>query len=167
MVKMKITRHEKPATTNGEPTSIASSFPEFELRSTQGETVTKADLSGNYTLISVVPDINTRVCSLSTKKFNGDIDNFPNINFLTISTNTSEQQQNWCAAEGVAKMKLLSDSEGSLGKKVGIFVEDGKIDARSIWILNPNGEVAYRELIVEQSNEPDYQAALEFLNENK
>lgn len=166
-MKLKITRHEKPTSTNGEPISIASRFPEFELKSTQGETITNTDISGKYTLISVVPDINTRVCSLSTKKFNKDVDAFPDINFLTISTNTVEQQQDWCAAEGVTKMKLLSDKDGSLGKKVGIFVEDGNVDARSIWILNPNGEVAYRELIIEQTNEPNYQAALEFLKKNK
>lgn len=167
MIAVRITRHEQPTTTNGEPTEIESSFPEFELKGTQGETVKSSDISGKYTLISVVPDINTRVCSLSTKKFNEDVDSFPNINFLTISTNTIEQQQDWCAAEGVTKMKLLSDAEGSLGKSIGIFVEDGRVDARSIWILDPDGEVAYRELIIEQSNEPNYQAALDFLNKNK
>lgn len=163
---MKITRHEEPTTTNGEPIKIGTIFPDFKLKNTQESFVQNGDIFGNYTLISFVPDINTRVCSISTKKFNQDVDKFPEINFLTISTNSTEQQMDWCAAEGVKKMKLLSDENGNLGKSMGIFVDDGAVDARSIWILDSKGKVAYCELIVEQTNEPNYQAALDFLSQN-
>ena len=55
-----------------------------------------------------MPDINTSVCSIQTKTFNKTMDQFPDVNFLTISTNTIKDQQNWCAAEGVKNMQLMS-----------------------------------------------------------
>lgn len=117
------------------------------------------------TLISVVPDINTRICSISTKHFNQEVDKFAQINFYTISTNTLDQQKDWCAAEGVAKLELLSDADADFGKKMGLYVADKNIDARSIWIVDVDGKVLYQELLSEQKNEPDYQKALAFLTE--
>lgn len=157
---MKITMHGKPLETNGQPPQIGDQFPKFELTTTTAQKISSAKITGKYTLISFVPDINTRVCSLSTKKFNQAIDNFPNINFLTISTNTPEQQKNWCAAEGVTKMKLVSDQDHVLGQDLGLYVAAGKFDSRSVWLLNPAGKIIYRELIIEQSNEPAYSQAL-------
>ncbi len=111
-----------------------------------------------------MPDIDTRVCSLSTKRFNQEVDKYNNINFYTISTNTLEQQKDWCAAEGVAKLELLSDATAEFGKAMGLYVEEKGIDARSIWIVDTKGTVLYQELLAEQSNEPNYAKALEFLD---
>ncbi|KRL37471.1 thiol peroxidase [Liquorilactobacillus uvarum] len=163
---MEITRHGELGRTNGNPYGIGEVFPSVSLDSGNFERVDASDLKGKYVLISIVPDIDTRVCSLSTKKFNQEADKFENIGFYTISTNSVAKQQQWCAAEGVERMKLLSDLNGQLGKKLGIYVEKTGNDARSIWILDKKGRVAYRELITEQSNEPDYQKALAFLREH-
>ncbi|WP_311407745.1 thiol peroxidase [Liquorilactobacillus uvarum] len=163
---MEITRHGELGRTNGDPYRIGEVFPSVSLDSGNLERVDASNLKGKYILISIVPDINTRVCSLSTKKFNQEADKFENIGFYTISTDPVAKQQQWCAAEGVKKMKLLSDLNGKLGKKLGLYVEKTENDARSIWILDKEGRVAYRELITEQSDEPDYQKALAFLKEH-
>ncbi|KRL05724.1 peroxiredoxin [Liquorilactobacillus oeni] len=160
---MKITMHQKPLVTNGEPPIVGNTFPDFSLKNIHQEMISLKKLAKENTLISVVPDVNTRVCSLSTKIFNEKVDDFPAINFLTISTNSSTEQKNWCAAENVAKMQLLSDEQGSFGKMLGLYVPDKRIDARSVWIIDHKGKIIYRELIVEQSNEPDYATALEFI----
>ncbi|GAJ26707.1 thiol peroxidase [Liquorilactobacillus sucicola DSM 21376 = JCM 15457] len=160
---MKITRHGEAGQTNGIPFEVKAVFPNVTLEAQGDGKVNISNLRGKYTLVSVVPDINTRVCSLSTKKFNQEADQFAKINFYTVSTNTVAEQEQWCAAEGVEKMQLLADHDGQLGRKLGIYVEESHTDARSIWILDQKGRIVYRELIVEQSNEPNYQKALEFL----
>lgn len=157
---MQISMHGEPLTTNGQPPVVGEQFPEFALKTSDSQSLGLTDLSGKVTLISVVPDIDTRVCSLSTKKFNQKVDQFPGINFLTISTNTPEQQQNWCAAADVTKIRLVSDQEHQLGEKLGIYVATKGIDSRSIWILDENGRIVYRELIIEQTNEPAYSQVL-------
>ncbi len=139
-------------------------MPAFAVKDAADTVKTGTQLFTKVSLISVVPDIDTRVCSLSTKRFNQEVDKYNNINFYTISTNTLEQQKNWCAAEGVAKLELLSDATAEFGKAMGLYVEEKGIDARSIWIVDTKGTVLYQELLAEQSNEPNYAKALEFLD---
>lgn len=139
-------------------------MPAFAVKDAADTVKTGTQLFTKVSLISVVPDIDTRVCSLSTKRFNQEVDKYNNINFYTISTNTLEQQKDWCAAEGVAKLELLSDATAEFGKAMGLYVEEKRIDARSIWIVDTKGTVLYQELLAEQSNEPNYAKALEFLD---
>lgn len=160
---MQVNFHGESLTTNGEPPKLGQVLPEFTVQTADGSALTSADLTGKYTLISVVPDINTRVCSISTKHFNQTMDQFSGIRFLTVSTNTIEQQQAWCAAEGVTKMELVSDAKHDFGTAMGLFIDAKQLDARSVWIINPQGKIAYRELIDEQTNEPDYASALAYL----
>lgn len=160
---MEITRHGTAITTNGNPTALGAKLPAFTVHDSSGQPVKTEDLGRRLTLISVVPDINTRVCSISTKHFNQDMDAFDNVDFYTISTNTPQEQQSWCAVENVKKMKLLSDQTGDFGKAMGLFVADNHTDARSVWVVDGTGTVKYRELITEQTHEPDYASALAYL----
>ncbi|WDF83146.1 peroxiredoxin [Lacticaseibacillus pabuli] len=160
---MEITRHGEKQETNGNVPALGHKVPDFAVTTAEGTKLTAADLKGEYTLISVVPDINTRVCSISTKTFNKSVDEFKNVHFLTVSTNTNKEQEDWCAAEGVKSMKLVSDADHNFGDAFGLYVPSNGTDARSVWILNPDDEIAYREVITEQTEEPDYSAALAYL----
>lgn len=160
---MEITFHGVASQTTKMPPKVGEILPEFKVLA-PNKTLTTQDLLTKTTLISVVPDINTSVCSISTKHFNQEVDKYQNFNFYTISTNTLAEQADWCAVEGVEKMQLLSDATAEFGKALGLYVADKKIDARSIWVVDQNGKVLYQELIKEQTNEPDYQTALGFLD---
>lgn len=130
---------------------------------------TLSDLAGNQVqlskltkpvLISVFPDINTSVCSLQTKHFNAEAAKHSEIDFLSISNNTAEEQKNWCAAEGV-DMTILSD-RGDFGKSYGLVLEEGPIAgrlARSVFVVK-NGEIVYSEILEEITDEPNYEKAL-------
>lgn len=160
---MEITKKGQSLQTLGTTPTLGQQVNDFVVYDKNEQAQTPTSLFDKLTLISVVPDINTRVCSLSTKRFNEEVDQFAGINFYTISTNEPADQQAWCAAENVEKMQLLSDKDGSFGKAFGLYEPINKFDARSIWIIDQSGTVVYRELITEQVNEPDYQAALTFL----
>lgn len=161
---MQVTMKNEPLSTNGEPPKVGMQLPDFKVKKADGSSVSLADLGNQPTLVSVVPNINTSVCSISTKHFNSEVDNFDGFNFFTISTNTPVEQKNWCATEGVKKMKLLSDESHDFGKNMGLYIESVGLDARSIWIVDSNKKILYRELIKELTNEPNYDAAIEFLN---
>ena len=157
---MKITRHDEPLSTNGTPVDVNGVFPEFTVQNAKGENVSSSDLLKKVTFISVVPDINTSVCSISTKKFNQDVDKYSNIAFYTVSTNTIEEQANWCAAEGV-EMEMLHDTEDSFGAAYGLYIPEMGRLARAIFVIDPEGTLVYEEIVSEVSSEPDYQQALE------
>ena len=139
--KMQITRHDQPLETIGTPPKVGEQLPVFELVDADHQTRTTQQLLGKRTLISIVPDIN----------------------FYTVSTNTVEQQQAWCAAEGVQLMQILSDEALSFGKALNLYVPSNNTLQRSIMIVEADGTISYEELIVEQTDEPNYAAALEFL----
>ncbi|KRK64232.1 thiol peroxidase [Companilactobacillus tucceti DSM 20183] len=152
-------------TTLGQPPLVGENFPDFKALDKDGNTVKLSDLLDKPLLISVVPDINTRVCSIQTKHFNTEVDGHSEINFITISTNTIEQQSNWCAAEGVKNMKMLSDVDHDFGKNSKLWIEDKDILARSVWVVDTNKQVIYSEILKVQTNEPDYNKVLDQIDQ--
>lgn len=154
---MNITSHgEKIATIN--PT-ISVDAPDFELTDLKGNKIKLSKLE-KPVLISVFPDINTRVCSLQTKHFNLEAAKHSEIDFLSISNNTADEQKNWCAAEDV-DMTILAD-DGTFGKAYGLILNGGPLEgrlARSVFVIK-NGQIVYSEVLSELSDEPNYEKAL-------
>jgi thiol peroxidase len=143
-----------------QPLEVGAELPHFKLETADGEVIKTRDLLGKKTLISVVPDINTSVCSLQTRRFNQEADNYPDWQFITVSTNTPAQQADWCAVEGVENITLLSDEQESFGYATGLYVPAAAFDARAIYIVDENGIVTYRQIVDVIGEEPDYDAAL-------
>lgn len=163
---MKITRHDKPFATLTDIPEIGEQFPNFTVTNRAGEKVQLTDLLNQPLLISVVPNINTSVCSLQTKHFNEEVDQYAGINFVTISTNTPEQQAQWCAAQNVKKMQLLSDVKQNFGQQTHLLMDDSGLLARSVWVINTDGQITYREVVSEMTNEPKYDQVLDQINQN-
>ena len=67
---MEVTFKGTAVTTNAEPTAVGAQLPLFTVVDEAGQEFGPQDFRGKITLISVVPDVNTRVCSLSTKWYN-------------------------------------------------------------------------------------------------
>lgn len=133
--------------------------PDFTLSDLKGNQITLSNLT-KPVLISIFPDINTSVCSLQTKHFNQEAAKHDEIEFLSLSNNTAEEQKNWCAAEGV-EMTILAD-DGQFGEKYGLVLNDGPLPgrlARAVYVVK-NGEITYSEILAELTDEPNYEAAL-------
>lgn len=144
----------------GNPPEVSEELPHFKLYDADNQKVKTRDLLGKATLISVVPDINTRVCSLQTKKFNQTMDQYKDVHFITVSTNSIKEQAAWCAAEGVENMDMMSDSEESFGYEMKLLVPTEGVLARSIFLINAEGQIVYRQMVEEQTDEPNYLAAI-------
>lgn len=133
--------------------------PDFSLKDLKGNTVTLSELT-KPVLITVFPDINTSVCSLQTKRFNLEASQHDEIDFLSISNNTADEQKNWCAAEGV-DMTILADT-GVFGEAYGLKMTEGPLAgrlARAVLVVK-SGQVVYHEVCNEITAEPNYEAAL-------
>lgn len=157
---MRITINGEPRQLLGTPPTVGDRLPKFTFTNKDGKTQDSSQLLGKPTVLSVVPDINTPVCSLQTKRFNEEVDQFPDINFLTISTNSVADQQKWCAAEGVKNMQLVSDASKSFGKASGLLLPEDGILARSVWLINKDGIITYRQIVKELVDEPNYDQVL-------
>jgi thiol peroxidase len=162
---MDLTFKGEAVSTLGQPPVVGDNFPDFTVINKDGNKVQLDDLLDKPLLISVVPDINTSVCSIQTKRFNSEIDGHEEINFVTISKNTVDEQSNWCAAEGVKNMQMLSDADHDFGKKTGLLIDSMGILARSVWVVDTNKQIIYSEILQEETNQPTYDKVLDQLDE--
>lgn len=157
---MKITLKGNPVELEGVQPIIGDKAPSFSLQDLKDNTVELTTSINQPLIISVVPDIDTSVCALQTKRFNQEAATETGINFVTISNNTKEEQSNWCAAEGV-EMTMLRDSDLEFAKNYGLLIPAIDRLARAIFVVDTTGTIVYEEITPEVSQEPDYTKALE------
>jgi thiol peroxidase len=70
-------------------------------------------------------------------------------------------QKRWCGNAGIEKVKTLSDyQDRSFGLNYGVLIKELKLLARSVFVIGKDGKVAYREIVREVTDEPDYESAL-------
>lgn len=160
---MKVKFNGEEVELEGNPPQVGDQLPKFKLFNQNGEKVKLAQLLGKPLLLSVVPDLQTPVCSTQTHKFNQQADHYPNATFITISNNTIDQQKDWCGAEGVINLQVLSDEELSFGYATNLYLPNMGVLARTILVADADGKITYEEIVAEVANEPDYVATLKAL----
>ena len=84
---MKVKFNGEEVELEGNPPQVGDQLPKFKLFDQNGEKVKLAQLLGKPLLLSVVPDLQTPVCSTQTHKFNQQADHYPDATFVTISNN--------------------------------------------------------------------------------
>jgi thiol peroxidase len=118
-------------------------------------------------LFSVVPSLDTPVCSQQTKKFNDAVAALGDkATSYTISLDMPFAMKRFCEAEGVQNMKNLSDLHNqSFGKSYGVLIEGLPIPllSRAIFVIDKNNKVAYCEYVPEVGQHPNYEKAIEAL----
>lgn len=158
---------ERPLELQGSPAQLQQQAPEFKVADQNFKTVKLSDFAGKTVLLSVVPSIDTGVCSIQTKKFNQQVASLPkDVVILTISTDLPFAQKRFCQKEQVDKLQVLSDAVwGDFGSSYGLRIKDMGILTRAILIIDNKGTLVYQQLVPLLSQEPDYTAALNKLNE--
>lgn len=156
---MEITKKGTPYKLKGVQPKVGDKAPDFKAENLADAMVELNDFSGKVVLISVIPDIDTRVCALQAKEFNKIASELEGVQLITISNNTKEEQAEWCAGKDIS-MEMLHDSELNFGEAYGLVMEELEKLARSVFVINPRGEITYQEIVAEMSSEPDYDQAI-------
>ena len=75
----------------------------------------------------------------------------------------------FCTTEGIDNLTIASDYyEKDFGKAYNILMCDNKLKgllARTIFIVDRSGEIVYKEIVPEVTDEPNYEAVLEAIKE--
>ncbi|MEJ7173164.1 thiol peroxidase [Staphylococcus caprae] len=156
-----VTFKNNPVTLLGQQVNEGETAPNFTVLDNGLNQVTLDNYKGKKKLISVVPSIDTGVCDQQTRKFNEEASQEDGI-VLTISVDLPFAQKRWCASNGLDNVITLSDHKDlSFGKNFGVVMEELRLLARSVFVLNENNKVVYKEIVSEGTNFPDFDAALE------
>lgn len=146
----------------GKKVTVGDKAPPFKVVNAAFKAVNLTDYRNKTVLISVVPSIDTGICSLQTKRFNSEVATLPdNVVLLTISTDLPFAQKRYCQQEQIDKLMVLSDAVWrDFGSNYGLLIKDMGLLARAVIIIDRNGKVAYQQLVADLAKEPDYEDAL-------
>ena len=163
LLMVKVTFKNDPVTLIGNEVKVGDSAPDFTVLTTDFNPVTLADSKGKIRLISVVPSIDTGVCSKQTQKFNEEASSLgKDVQVLTISVDLPPAQKRWSEAGGIDSLQMLSDHRDfSFGEAYGVGIEELRLLARSIFVVDQNDKVTYVEYVSEVTDHPNYEKALE------
>src|SRR5438874_13472951 len=107
-----------PKTLVGPQIKAGDKAPDFKCLNSSLGAVTLADTPAKARMFSVVPSLDTPVCSTQTKKFEDGIKGLGDkAACYTVSLDLPFAQKRFCSGEGIATMKTPSDvANHSFGK---------------------------------------------------
>jgi len=157
-----VTLRGKPVTLVGESVKVGDAAPDFVAVAQDMSEKRLSDYKGKFVVLSVVPSVDTKVCSIQTKKFNESVGALKtNSVVLTVSMDLPMAQKRYCAAQGVDKVVMLSDfRHWDFAEHWGLRIKESGLLARAVYVIDPSGRVVYAEVVPELTTEPDYDAAL-------
>jgi thiol peroxidase len=159
-----VTFKGNPLTAVGPQLKAGDKAPDFACLTQGLEIVGIAKTPAKARMFSVVPSLDTPVCSAQTKKFEEGIAALGDkVACYTISLDMPFAQKRFCGAENIKTMQTLSDVHNrSFGQNYGVLIEGLPLAllARSVFVLDKTGKIAYAEYVKEVTDHPNYDAAL-------
>ncbi len=157
-----------PVTLLGSEVKVGDKAPDFTALAGLGAPVGLGDLKGKVKVFNVVLSVDTPVCDTQTKRFNKEAAGLgDDVEIVTISMDLPFALKRYCAAEGIDRVKTLSDYQNaSFGEAYGVLIKENRLLARSIFVVDKNDKVRHTEIVGEITQEPDYEAALKAVKES-
>lgn len=159
-----ITLKGNPCNTCGDLPAVGADAPAFELVGGDLGTVTNSDFAGKNVVLSIVPSLDTPVCSISATKFNESAGELADTVIVNVSVDLPFAQKRFCESNNVEHVTTLSGFRCSkFGQDYGVEIVDGPLKGlycRAIVVINGEGKVVYNQLVPEIAEEPNYDAAL-------
>ena len=144
---------------------VGSNAPDFTLMNQDREPVTLSHLKGKPVVLAFFPAAFSSVCQKELCTFRDSMDalNKASAQVFGISVDTFFALKAF-QDQQMLKFPLLSDFNKEVIREYGVFNEDmiglKGIAKRSVFVLDKDGVVRYREVLDDARNEPDYQKVL-------
>jgi thiol peroxidase len=142
---------------------VGDSAPNFRLIANDWSSKSLSDYQGKVKILSIVPSLDTSVCSAQTRRFNAEASALdPSIVILTVSADLPYAQKRWCGAEGVERVITLSDHKDmNFATSYGVHVVDLRITQRAAFVVDQHNVVQYVEYVHAIGDEVSFTAILE------
>lgn len=142
---------------------VGEKAPDFVLAANDLSPRSLKDYAGKVLVLVCVPSLDTPVCDMEVRRFNTEAAALSDtVKIVAASCDLPFAQARWCGAAGVTAVESASDHKDvSLGKQYGVLIQELRLLARAIFVIAPDGTLAYSQLVPEVTHEPDYAAVLE------
>lgn len=139
---------------------------DFELVAQDLKRVSLNSFEGKMKILNIFPSLDTGVCAKSVEEFQDRLKNFSDLVLIHISKDLPFAQGRFCASKGFKGAVTLSAFDSTFGKDYGLLIENGPLKgllARCVILLDEHNKVLYQELVHEITQEPNYGALIEHL----
>lgn len=160
---MAITFGGDKVTLVGKQVEVGDTAPTFKATKNDLSEFNSEDLKGKVVVYSIAPSLDTSVCAIQAKKFNHDaLDLSDDVVIVTITEDLPFAQARFCANEDIENLEMVSDyKEREFGEKYGFLMDEHKLLARGVVVVDKEGKVSYVEYVPEVTDEVDFDSALE------
>ena len=158
-----ITLKGNPVHTVGKLPAVGTQAKDFTLTAVDLTEKTFEDFKGKYIIMNIFPSVNTGICSKSVRTFNQDAASLHNTIVLCISKDLPFAQKQFCGAEGIDHVVMLSDFRNDFGNIYNVQMVDGAMRgllSRAVIVVDPEDKIIYEQQVPEIGQEPDYAGAL-------
>lgn len=159
-IDKKITFMGNPLTLIGTEIKVGDTMPAGAIVLTNDLKPFDIAKEAGVKIIMTVPSLDTPVCDTQVRKFNEKAASLK-AKVFAVSADLPFAQARWCGAAGIKNVITLSDhSKMALADALGVHVKELRLLARTVFVIDAAGKVAYRQIVPEIASEPDYDAAL-------
>lgn len=160
-----VTIKGNPLTLIGPELMVEDKAPDFVVLDSDLKEVRLKDFAGKIKVISVTPSLDTPVCDIQARRFNQEAAQFSDdVVVFNISMDLPFAIARFCSAAGIDRVKALSDHrDASFGNAYGVLVKELRLLARSIFIIDKDDIIRFREIVPELTNHPDYESAINLI----
>jgi len=162
-----VTFKGNPLTLVGPVLKAGDKAPDFAMVSSGLEITKLSNTPSKARMFSIVPSLDTPVCSQQTHKFDQEIAGLKDkVACYTISLDMPFAQKRFCAAENIANMQTLSDThDHSFGEHYGVLIEGLPMPllSRAVFVVDKDSKITYCEYVPEVTSHPNYEKAIEAL----
>ena len=146
----------------GNEIKVGDTAPAFKATKNDLSEWSSEDNEGKVVVYSVTPSLDTSVCALQAKRFNKEAAALDGVSVVTITEDLPFAQARFCTNEDIENTIMISDYQNrEFGEKYGFLMEENKLLARGVVVVDKDGKVAYVEYVPEVTDEVDFDKALE------
>ncbi|WP_292657130.1 thiol peroxidase [Nitratifractor sp.] len=150
----------------GNEKKVGDKAPEVQVvKSDDLSDITVGGAKENAQLIVAVPSLDTPVCAMETTKFNNQAAGIEGLDVTVVSMDLPFAAKRFCSTEGIENLTVASDYRNKdFANEYGVLIAEGPlagVTARAIFVIDRDGNIVYKQLVPEITEEPNYDEALE------
>ena len=156
-----ITLNGNTLTLVGKEVKVGDKAPEFVATSQEMKDVKLADFKGKVKVLASFPSLDTPVCDLQVKEFNKRSASFsPDVVVIGISKDLPFAIKRFCSEHDIKNVVVSDYKSGSFGMNYGLLIDELKLLARAVIIVDKNDVIRYIQVVPEIATPPNYDEAL-------
>lgn len=129
---------------------------DFKARDIHNKDKSISEIKG-HKIISIFPDINTRVCDAQTHELSVLAMKHPKVHFVSVTNDPVNVIKEWCSANSINNLMILSDREhGDFARKTNLMIPKLNKLTRGFILLDGKNHVEDIVLNTELSEMPDF-----------